>query len=31
MNRFNGAYASNYLISLEEAVFAGTKKSGAWG
>ena len=31
MNRFNSAYANNYLISLEEAVFAGTKKSGAWG
>lgn len=29
-NRFNANYASSYLLSLEEAVFAGSKKSGVW-
>lgn len=29
-NRFNAKYASCYLVSLEEAVFAGTRKTGVW-
>lgn len=29
-NRFNAKYASCYLVSLEEAVFAGTRRSGVW-
>ena len=31
MNKFNSSWATCYLISLEEAVFAGTKRNGVWG